>query len=167
MPAANRPCGAQPEISTRPAYQVFGQHGVHRAAEGLHDGADVLERVVGVLPGAARRHRGVFRQPAGDVAADHAQVLADVALVVAALAADAAENMGFDRDEVAFVEPFGQRADLHHLAAEFLAENERQGGGDEAGPGGIVDGQVPGLIEAAVTRISSSSLFITGTSMSR
>ena len=115
---------------------------MHGAAERVHDRADVLEGIVGMLPGAARRHGRVLGEAAGHVAPDDAQVLADMALVVAALAADAAENVRFHRDEIALVEALRLRADLHYLAAELAAEDERQRRGGRADPGGVVDGQV-------------------------
>ena len=103
------------------------EHGVHRVAHRVHDGADLGGDAV--EPHDVRgRHRDELGERAVPVDADDLGALAEVGRAQAALEAVAADDVAFGGDQVADREQPGRRglaAELDDLAGELVADRRR------------------------------------------
>ena len=104
------------------------EHGVHRVAHRVHDGAD-LGRDAVELHDVGGRHRDVLGEGAVPVHADDLGALAEVGRAQPALQAVAADDVALGGHQVAHGEQpggLGLAAELDDLARELVADDDRR-----------------------------------------
>jgi len=107
------------------ADHIERQRGVHRVAERVEDGGQVVRDAVGDREGVERRDHQVLGERAGAVDADADRVAAQVAAAGAAVAAVAAGDVAFAGDALADLEALHFRAHAGDDADVLVADVHR------------------------------------------
>ena len=110
----------------RRAGNLGRERGVERVAHRIVNAADVERDVVVEMPDVRRRHRDVLGEAAVAIDADDLRVRADVRVAGAAEQAAPVDDVSFRRHAIAFAHVGDERADLHDLAGEFVADDDRR-----------------------------------------
>ena len=98
---------------------------MHRVAERVEDGGQVVRDIVRDFERVKRRDHQVFREAARAVYAHANGITAQVRTSAAAVTAVAAGNMAFTGDAIANLEAFHFLADTHHFTDIFVTDNHR------------------------------------------
>ncbi len=106
-------------------HQIEGERGVHRVAERVEDGGQIVRDIVRDFERVERRDHQIFREAARTVYAHTDGIAAQVSTSTATVTAVAAGNVAFTGDAVTNFKAFHFLADPDHFADIFVAHNHR------------------------------------------
>ena len=99
---------------------------VERVAHRIVNAADVERDVVVEMPDVRRRHRDVLGEAAVAIDADDLRVRADVRVARAAEQAASVDDVSFGGHAIAFAHVGHELPDLHDVAGELVADDDRR-----------------------------------------